>query len=400
MKIEIISNLCIEALINAGYIESTIFNYQGVIRRFKAFCNEKNVTEYLPQLGQLYANDVISKKTGKFSKQRFYSQGRFIRLLDSYINTGNFNLSMITTGKVKPKNSKHKIIYENYCSHLRKAYENKNTIHFFEYGMYCLLQYLNKIRIESLNELTSEIVICYIQESKPNRQREILCELRNIFKYLSRHDLINSIAGIHASRHKKIIPTLTKDEITKIEFVIDNNKVSLRNAAMVLMGMNYGIRACDIIKLHLSDINWKSETISFKQSKTSNLVCLPLTVAVGNALIKYITQERPNAPNDFIFIRQLAPFNPFTEHSACYEVVSKVFKKAGIEKGPCIWGMHMLRHNAASTMVKNAVPIETIAAILGHSSPDSTDIYITTDEKSLKSCVLPMVGISKEVYHE
>jgi site-specific recombinase XerD len=397
MRIEIISNLCIEALINAGFLKSTIFNYQGVIRRFKAFCDEKNVTEYSPQLGQLYANDVISKKTGKFSKQRFYLQGRFIRLLDSYINSGNFNLSMIPKEKIKPKNQKHKIIYENYYYYLNKKYENKNTIHFYEYGMYCLLHYLNKISIGSLNELTSEIVICYIQDSKPNRQREILCELRNIFRYLSRQDLVNSIAGIHATRHKRIIPTLTNEEITKIEFVINNNIVSLRNAAMVLMGMNYGIRACDIIKLRLSDINWGNETISFRQSKTGNLVCLPLTVAVGNALIKYITIERPNAPNNFVFIRQLAPFNPFTEHSACYNVVSKVFKKAGIEKGPNIWGMHFLRHNAASTMVKNEVPIETIAAILGHSSPNTTDIYITTDEKSLKSCVLPMIGISKEV---
>lgn len=57
----------------------------------------------------------------------------------------------------------------------------------------------------------------------------------------------------------------------------------------------------------------------------------------------------------------------------------------------------MLRHNAASTMVKNSVPIETIAAILGHSSSDSTDIYITTDEYRLKECVLPMAGISTEV---
>ena len=63
-------------------------------------------------------------------------------------------------------------------------------------------------------------------------------------------------------------------------------------------------------------------------------------------------------------------------------------------------GMHMLRHNAASTMVKNEVPIETISALLGHATPDTTDIYITTDVKKLKECVLSMDGISREVYHE
>lgn len=59
----------------------------------------------------------------------------------------------------------------------------------------------------------------------------------------------------------------------------------------------------------------------------------------------------------------------------------------------------MLRHSAASTMVRNEVSLETIAAILGHATPDTTDMYITTDVKKLKECVLSMDGISREVYH-
>lgn len=68
MKIDTICNSLLETLIQAGYNENTIFNYRGVIRRFKAFCKEKEAFEYTPELGQSYADDVISKKTGKFSK--------------------------------------------------------------------------------------------------------------------------------------------------------------------------------------------------------------------------------------------------------------------------------------------------------------------------------------------
>ena len=50
-------------------------------------------------------------------------------------------------------------------------------------------------------------------------------------------------------------------------------------------------------------------------------------------------------------------------------------------------GMHMLRHNAASAMVKNEVPIETIASILSHATPDTTDI------NRLKECVLVNGGL-------
>lgn len=263
--------------------------------------------------------------------------------------------------------------------------------------MYCVLQFLNKYDIIKLEQLKTDLVIRYIKQTKPTRQREVLCELRGIFRYLGRNDLLTAVAGIHAPRIKRIIPTLSDAENQRIRDAIDSEKVTLRDAAVVITGLSCGIRACDLIKLRLSDIDWLNDIITFKQSKTGNLVCLPLTPIIGNAIARYISEERPQASNDFVFVRQLAPFNPLTDHAACHAIVSRVFKKAGIDKADRISGMHMLRHNAASTMVNNEVPIETIAAILGHSSPDTTDIYITTNEKKLKECVLPMVGISTEV---
>lgn len=100
------------------------------------------------------------------------------------------------------------------------------------------------------------------------------------------------------------------------------------------------------------------------------------------------------------FLRSFAPYIPLVDHAACHSIVSKAFRIAGINSNGRMMGMHMLRHNAASTMVENEVPIETISAILGHATPDTTDIYITTDVKKLKECVLSMDGISREVYHE
>lgn len=397
MNINTICALLIEALREAGYNEYTVFNYQGVIRRFKVFCNDKGVTKYTPAFGKTYADDVISKNTGAFSKSRYHTQGRFIRLINSYFITGHFDFSVLARGKVIPINSFHRNIYTEYGTFLRTEYSNKNTIHFYEYGFYYLLQYLDDLGMDDIKSLTSEIIIHYIQNSKQCRQRETLCELRAVFRYLKREDLLLAITGIHAPRIKRIIPTLADEEQHNLKSIIDAGKVTLRDSAIVLLGLTSGIRACDLIALKLSDIDWLNETISFRQSKTGNMVCLPLTPLVGNAIVHYITKERPNAENNFLFVRQLAPFDPFTDHASCYAVVKRVFNKAGIKKEGRIFGMHMLRHNAASTMVKNSVPIETIAAILGHSSPDTTDIYITTDQYRLKECVLPMTGISTEV---
>lgn len=397
MDINTICNDLLDALAKAGYHEHTIYNYIGVVRRFKAFCEDKGSTEYTPDFGKTYADDVISSKTGKFSKNRYHSQGRFIRLLNSYYNAGTFDFAILKRGKREPTHEKHKKLYQDYDEFLLTKYIRDNTVHFYKYELYYFLQYLESIQFFDIDSLSSNIVIDYLKSVKQCRQRAVLCGLRLFLKYIERDDLYAAIEGIHAYRAKRIIPTLTDDEQYRLKDTIESGKVTYRDAAIVLLGLSSGIRACDLISLKLSDIDWINETISFKQSKTGNPVCLPLTTAIGNAIASYISEERPKTDNDFLFVRLLAPFKPLAEHASCYAVVRRVFKQADISKDNRIFGMHMLRHNAASTMVKNEVPIATIAAILGHANTDTTDIYITTDEARLKECVLPMVGISTEV---
>ncbi len=398
MSIEIICNLLLDALSEAGFNENTIFNYKGVIRRFKAFCKEREVTDYTPEIGQAYADDVISTKTGNFSKQRYYSQGRFSRLLTSFYFTGAFDLSVMKRGRQEPVNDVLKNQYLEYRAYLEKQYSNENTVRFYDYEVFCLFKYLESIRIYDIKCITAGIVVDYIKSTKQNRQRAVLCGLRLYFNYINRADLFAVIDGMHAYRTKRIIPVLSSDEIQRIMDAIHFGTVSNRDAAIVLFGLTTGIRAADLINLRLSSIDWTNETVSFKQSKTGNYVFLPLSVSLGNAVARYLSEERPNAGNDYLFVRSIAPFDPLAGHTSCYSIVKSVFKTARISKDARIFGMHMLRHNAASTMVKNEVPIPTIAAILGHADIDTTDIYITTDEKNLRECVLPLTGISKEVF--
>ena len=344
MTIDEICSACLNALRAEGYNESTIFNYEGVIRRFKQFCKDRDISVYSSKIGKTYADDVISKKTGKFSKNRYHTQGRFYRLIDSYFSTGTFDFSLMKKGRIIPDNEGHQRIYAEYQDYLLTIYDNANTRHFYEYGMYCLLQFLNSKGIADIQQLSPSLTMEYIKATKTTRQREILCELRGIFRYLERADLYNAIAGIHAPRIKKIIPVLTDSEIQKIYDCINEGKLSLRDAAIVIVGLSCGIRACDLIKLKLSDIDWDNETIQFKQSKTGNVVCLPLTERVGNALFRYITEERPKIRSNYLFLRSFAPYAPFADHAACYSVVSKAFRIAGINNNDRMSGMLSLIH--------------------------------------------------------
>ena len=240
-------------------------------------------------------------------------------------------------------------------------------------------------------------VVNYICSWSQKHQRNVLCILRNIFQHFGREDLYFAVAGIHPYRTKRIVPMFTDNEIMSIEEVLSSPSVSHRDAAIFFLGLTTGMRAVDVVDLRLANIDWDNETIFFQQSKTGNAVCLPLTVDIGNSIYRYILEERPRVDDDHVFLRSQAPFIPLGGHSTCYYIVSNILQRAGIQKDGRIWGMCMLRHNAASMMVQNSIPLTTIAAILGHAETRTTDIYITADISNLKECVLPLAGISRKV---
>ena len=67
-----------------------------------------------------------------------------------------------------------------------------------------------------------------------------------------------------------------------------------------------------------------------------------------------------------------------------------MFGKAGV--ADVMGGTRLLRHNAASRLLRAAAPLPTISAVLGHASPDSTDVYLSVDRDRLLECVLDVPG--------
>ena len=53
--------------------------------------------------------------------------------------------------------------------------------------------------------------------------------------------------------------------------------VSARDAAITLLALTTGLRACDIVGLRLGDIDWRARTAEIVQQKTGNPLTVPLT---------------------------------------------------------------------------------------------------------------------------
>ena len=162
--------------------------------------------------------------------------------------------------------------------------------------------------------------------------------------------------------------------------------IGARDAAITLLTLTTGLRACDIIILRLTDIDWRARTASIVQQKTHNPLTVPLSDLLIGRLADYVLDQRPDSPDDNVFLRSVAPHCRLADHASVHRVIVTVFAKAGVTdvKG----GTRLLRHNAATRLLRASVPLPTISAVLGHASPESTDLYLSVNEDRLLDCVL------------
>ncbi len=71
-----------------------------------------------------------------------------------------------------------------------------------------------------------------------------------------------------------------------------------------------------------------------------------------------------------------------------YRVTATTFRIAGVAEVKA--GTSLLRHSAASRLLRAGVPLPTISAVLGHADPESTNVYLSVDQARLLECVLPL----------
>ena len=87
-----IGSVVVAELRAAGYLESTIGQYEKTIKALTCFAEERGGT-YTPALGAAFASMTISPRTGRFSAQRRFDYRRLVSMFDTYLATGRVELS-------------------------------------------------------------------------------------------------------------------------------------------------------------------------------------------------------------------------------------------------------------------------------------------------------------------
>ena len=227
-----------------------------------------------------------------------------------------------------------------------------------------------------------------------NSIRMVLAAVRMFLRYLAvearcRPGLEHALVSpAHWSQHS--LPRgLTFPQVQRILAACPSTPTGTRDRANLLLLIRLGLRAGDIVALRFSDLCFQTATIRVS-GKGAREVRLPLPQDVGDALLAYLDTGRPRVQSDYIFLRSMAPFKPFTGAHAGHavtHVARTALKRAGVQ--PPICGAHVFRHTAACHMLRQDVGLEDIAAVLRHRSIETTALYAKVDLRLLEEVAQP-----------
>jgi integrase/recombinase XerD len=256
--------------------------------------------------------------------------------------------------------------------------------------------YLSRIGVERIEELSPAILSAFVIERAAlglakTTVREGSGVLRVFLRYAHRegvlaHDLSDSVGWPQAYRLSSIPKSISWDEVNRVLAGVDRRTAcGRRDYAILLLLVTYGLRGREVAALTLDDIDWKRERLAIPERKAGHSTAFPLSAVVGEALIAYLQQGRPQTSDRHVFFRAAAPRRPIGP-AAVSGRARHYLLKAGINVPRP--GAHTLRHSAVQRLVDARFDMKTIGDFVGHRSAKSTEVYAKVAVEALREVAL------------
>ncbi len=277
---------------------------------------------------------------------------------------------------------------ENY--YLRKLYEDMQLRNYSEhtqrvYGRVVreFLSYTGKT-VEVMDEQDVRKYVLHLMESGLSKRtiNSYQSAIRFFFGVTLNH-CMNYLQMPRMKEDKTLPEILSRDEIASLLGHCGN----LKHKAMFALAYGSGLRVSEICALRVQDIDSKEMRVFVKSGKRNKDRYTLLSQYTLEVLRDYWRHYHPNHPEGLLFPgwRNLSPLTSKSINLA----FGKWLRIAGITKKVSI---HSLRHSFATHLLENGTDLFTIKELLGHSSINSTTVYlhlanVNTRAVSLADCL-------------
>ena len=258
-----------------------------------------------------------------------------------------------------------------------------------------LQDYLHRVGRPLLPDLPLTTVSAFITDSGATidkRSVQSLCSILKVFfRYLYRvglmtRDLGKAIESPRRYSFSNLPRSITWSEVEQMLQKVDRRSaVGKRDYAILLLLVTYGLRAREVAALTLDDIDWKRDRLHIRGRKAGHSTAYPLAPAVGEALLDYLKQGRPETTERAVFFRAYAPYRPLSRVAVSLRA-KWYLRRAGINVPRP--GSHTLRHTCVQRLVDSGFSLKTIGDFVGHGTPDATKIYAKVNVQALREVAL------------
>jgi len=164
--------------------------------------------------------------------------------------------------------------------------------------------------------------------------------------------------------------------------------VGLRDQAIVMLLWRLGIRADEVARLRVDDIDWHRGEITIR-GKGNRIERLPLPTDVGEAVVAYLCQGRHRVPSGCraLLVAVRAPEGAMTSQGVS-DVVVRLSRRVGM----AVMGPHRLRHGAATAMVAGGASWPEVAQVLRHRNMAATVSYASVEPALTSELAQPWPG--------
>jgi integrase len=387
-----------QELMRNGCRPGTINVYKVTWRRLTKYAGNAGVENFTETLGRDFLKTEFGWPDPDGNDRRANAAARAVRVLGDYQLHG-----YILRGKgivIKEWEKHFKGEMENFKEHLAGKGLSKGSVFRAEQVIQKLFTHLVSQGLADCGVLDPSHIEGFVKTLSGYAKKTLAIStysLRLFITYLGETGRPNTglekkVPSLRYVNRRNIPSTWTRDETERILEAVDTeNPCGKRDYAILLMIARLGLRQSDIVNLTFESFDWAKGVLTLTQMKTRKPLTLPLPVDVGEAVIDYLRNGRPESGESFVFLKHKYPFG---QMNCVYMLMDKHIIRAGLErrkgehKGP-----HSLRHSLAGRMLENRTPIETISAVLGHSSVNSTLDYLKIDIGALLECALDPEGV-------
>jgi len=231
------------------------------------------------------------------------------------------------------------------------------------------------------------------EHSKPATIHVMRTALRSFIRFAQLHGLCSgglaeAVPKVACWRRASLPTCLTEKQLSTLLDSFDRSSATgLRNYAMALCLAQLGLRAGDVARLTLDDLDWRAGTLRLDIDKERRATVLPLPAIVGRAIVAYLRRGRPETRDRHVFVRHALPIGREIGAQAVSTAIRQALKRANISAPS--FGSHILRRTAATRMVRAGASLKQVADILRHRSLNTVMIYTKVDLPRLAEVALP-----------